>query len=135
MTGYLDLLDMKNKFDDQSHNFVSMIQRSIRNMRQLIDDLLDLAKIESGIELKLGPVDIKPLLLESLEAARPMAENKSMTVVTHLPDNLPPIRGESARLRQIFDNLISNAVKYTRPSVVTVSAEGRGAHPAHQRSG
>lgn len=127
MTGYLDLLEMKNKFDEQSSNFVNMIDRSIRNMRQLIDDLLDLAKIESGIELKLGPVDIKTVLLDGIDAIKPIADNKSMTIITEIPDNLSPVRGENARLRQIFDNLISNAVKYTPPEgVVRVSVEQRG---------
>jgi signal transduction histidine kinase len=127
MTGYLDLLEMKNKFDEQSSNFVNMIDRSIRNMRQLIDDLLDLAKIESGVDLKLSPVDIKTVLGESIEAVKPSADIKNMTITTELPDALPPVRGELARLRQIFDNLISNAVKYTPPDgKIKVTAESRG---------
>lgn len=127
MTGYLDLLEMKNKFDEQSSNFVNMIDRSIRNMRQLIDDLLDLAKIESGIELKLGPVQVANVINECLEAVKPAAENKSMTITTDIPPNLPPVRGEQARLRQIFENLISNAVKYTPPEgKVHIFAESRG---------
>lgn len=127
MTGYLDLLEMKNTFDEQSSNFVNMIDRSIRNMRQLIDDLLDLAKIESGIDLKLGPVQVANVIAECLEAVKPAAQNKSMTVTTDIPANLPPVRGEQARLRQIFENLISNAVKYTPPEgKVHVFAESRG---------
>jgi signal transduction histidine kinase len=127
MTGYLDLLEMKNVFDEQSANFVSMIDRSIKNMRQLIDDLLDLARIESGVELEFAPVPIKPLLEECVELARPAAQNKHMAVIVDLPDDLAAVRGERARLRQIFDNLISNAIKYTPPEgTVKIFAESRG---------
>jgi signal transduction histidine kinase len=127
MTGYLDLLEMKNVFDEQSSNFVNMIERSIRNMRQLIDDLLDLARIESGVELDLNAVQVKSILQDCIDAVKPAANNKSMTIVTEIPDDLPAVRGERARLRQIFDNLISNAVKYTPPEgTVKVIAEGRG---------
>ena len=56
MNGYLELLQMSQRLDARGENFVRMIARSIEHMRHLIDDVLDLAKIESGIELELQPV-------------------------------------------------------------------------------
>lgn len=128
MRGYLELLDMINNFDAKSKDYVGMIDRSINNMRQLIDDLLDLARIESGMELEFKPVDLRSLLSECTQTYLSNAERKFITVDQVLPDKLPIISGERARLQQIFNNLISNAIKYTPASgKVTIAAEDRGA--------
>lgn len=127
MRGYLDLLQMKNTFTGSSTDYVKMIDRSISNMRQLIDDLLDLAKIESGIELELRQVSLQQILTESIDNNRGAAEVKSMTVVSNIPDDFLTIDGEEQRLSQIFNNLVSNAIKYTPPEgTVTLTAERRG---------
>jgi signal transduction histidine kinase len=127
MSGYLDLLDMHRKFDDVGLNFMAMIERSIRHMRSLIDDLLDLANIESGIKLKLQPLHIKEVLNESIESVRPTAEGKAITLEVNMPEYLPLVRGDRSRLNQVFTNLVSNAVKYTQPTGrVQVRAENRG---------
>ncbi|MEQ8673507.1 MAG: HAMP domain-containing sensor histidine kinase [Aggregatilineales bacterium] len=127
MRGYLDLLQMKNTFDTSSENFVNMIDRSIQNMRQLIDDLLDLAKIESGIDLSLEPVSLNALITEVVETNSSTAIQKSMTVNTDLSENLMMVKGEQNRLHQIFNNLIGNAIKYTPPEgKVDIKMEKRG---------
>lgn len=127
MRGYLDLLQMKNDFEETSQGFVKMIDRAINNMRQLIDDLLDLARIESGMDLDYEIIALDELLRECLDTNMPVAEAKSMTVITDLPDHLPEIRGERSRIAQIFNNLIGNAIKYTDAGgQVKVSAEQRG---------
>lgn len=128
MRGYLDLLQMTNEFDEKSLNFITMIDRSIMNMRQLIDDLLDLARIESGLTLEFHPVGLRGVLTECIDANEPTARSKNMTIIRHLPDRVPLVSGEAFRLQQIFNNLISNAVKYTPPDgEVIVSIEDRGA--------
>lgn len=127
MRGYLDLLMMKNAFEGSSRDYVSMIDRSIGNMRQLIDDLLDLAKIESGIELNNLPVSLQMVLMESIEYNRQTAITKAMTITTNIPDDVLTVDGEEPRLYQVFNNLIGNAIKYTPPEgTVTISAERRG---------
>ncbi len=127
MNGYVELLLMQHKFDYQGMTFVDMIRKSIQNMRQLIDDLLDLAKIESGIKLELQPIQLSQVLAECADAIRPSAAGKSMSLSTDFPENLPLITGDRGRLRQIFVNLMSNAVKYTPPEGwVKVKAEERG---------
>lgn len=127
MQGYLELLDMRNEFDTSSRDFVVRIDRSIHNMRSLIDDLLDLARFETGIDLKQETIALKSLLLDCIEETRSSAVNKAMTLTHSIPDNLPAITGEQARMVQIFTNLIGNAVKYTQPEgKVHVEAEQRG---------
>ena len=127
MRGYMDLLEMTNTFDERSQRFVASLNRAIINMQTLIDELLDLAKIESGIELEMEPVDLPHILRECLEANIPKAVEKSMQVHSDIPETFPPIKGDELRLSQIFSNLIGNAIKYTPPDgEVRVYAEQQG---------
>ncbi|MCA9886745.1 MAG: GAF domain-containing protein [Anaerolineae bacterium] len=128
MRGYLDLLQMTNEFNERSQRYVSQLFNAFHHMKQLIDDILDLARIEAGIELSLDGVDLNKVLAQSVVAIRPSADNKIINLTTDLPQ-LPTIRADEGRIRQIFTNLISNAVKYT-PSGgwVKVSAEIKPGH-------
>ncbi len=127
MSGYLDLLQMFNEFDERSTSFMGMLNQSVQNMRQLIDDLLDLARIESGENIQFAPVPIYEVIQSCVEIVKGSAENKQMTLEVRVPTDLPPVRGERGKLRQIFTNLLSNAIKYTPPEGhVTVAAELRG---------
>lgn len=127
MNGYLELLTMQQAITPKGMNSVNMIRRAVMNMRQLIDDLLDLSKIESGIKLDLQPLQLTPIINDCLEQLKPAAQTKSMTVTSEFTDLTPSVIGDRARLRQILINLIGNAVKYTPPEGwVKVSAEPRG---------
>ncbi|MBZ0274748.1 MAG: GAF domain-containing protein, partial [Anaerolineae bacterium] len=127
MQGYSELLMMQNTVNAHGTHFIEMIRRSIVNMRQLIDDLLDLAKIESGIQLQLQPIEINTVINDCIDSLRPAAQNKSMMITNEAADSLPSVIGDYSRLRQILMNLIGNAVKYTPPEGwVRIRAEQRG---------
>jgi signal transduction histidine kinase len=127
MNGYVDLLTIHNTVNERGERYTKMLSRSIQNMRQLIDDLLDLAKIETGgVPMEIASVSIKQVLDECLETTRPLAEGKLMKVNLEIPSDLPNISGDANRLVQIFNNLVSNAIKYTPPEgVIKISAEQR----------
>jgi signal transduction histidine kinase len=126
MNGYTELLMMHKKLDTTGINFIEMVRKSIHNMRQLIDDLLDLGKIESGIKLDFQATVVKALITECVESLRPTVLTKNMTLTAEIPDTLPPVYADRARLQQILANLIGNAVKYTQPEGwVKVNAEER----------
>jgi signal transduction histidine kinase len=127
MNGYVELLMMQQAVSPQGLNHIQMIRRAVQNMRQLIDDLLDLTKIESGIKLDLQPVPINAVVTDCIESLRPTAQNKQMMILSEINDTLPQVIGDKSRLRQILMNLIGNAVKYTPPEGwVKVTAEPRG---------
>ncbi len=91
--------------------------RSAEHLLYLINDLLDVSKIEAGeMELTIVPSDIQPVLEDALNSALMMLENKVpvITLTAHIPDNLPPIPMDARRVRQILTNLLSNAVKFTQ---------------------
>lgn len=123
MNGYVELLLLQNKLDTTGESFANMILRSIAAMRQLIDDLLDLAKIESGVRLELRPTPITSIISESIETVRLMADKKETQVINEVRGDLPDVSGDPPRLTQIFNNLIGNAIKYSPPkSTVRVTA-------------
>lgn len=115
MRGYIDLLEMTNTFDERSERFVLSLNKAIISMQTLIDELLDLARIESGIELEMKTVDLAYILRECIDANMPKAMEKAMNVAVDIPDSFPNLYGDELRLSQIFNNLISNAIKYTPP--------------------
>jgi signal transduction histidine kinase len=128
MNGYIELLMMHRKLDETGIDFLEMVRKSIQSMRQLIDDLLDLAKIESGIRLDLQPVDVRELVGECVNSLQPAILSKAMHISTEITSDLPMLWADRARLQQILLNLISNAVKYTQPEgQVQVTAESRDA--------
>lgn len=124
MNGYLDLIQMSQKLDTRGEGYVRMIVRSIHNMRQLIDDLLDLAKIDAGVEINMQPVPIASLITDCLEGTKRLADAKAMRVEVDVAPDLPYVSGDPNRLLQVFNNLVSNAIKYTPPEgTIHISAE------------
>jgi len=127
MNGYVELLMMQQAVAPQGLNHIQMIRRAVQNMRQLIDDLLDLTKIEAGIKLDLQPIPINAVVTDCIESLRPTAQNKQMAIISDVNEKLPFVVGDKTRLRQVLMNLIGNAVKYTPPEGwVKITAESRG---------
>lgn len=115
MNGYIELMLMQQAVTDLGMNAIYMIRRAMQNMRQLIDDLLDLAKIESGITLDFEPLELNKVVYDCLEQTRHLAQNKSVDLIVQIPDDLSRILVDRVRFRQVVSNLISNAIKYTAP--------------------
>jgi len=124
MNGYIELMIMQQSVTQQGLNSVHMIRKAMQNMRQLIDDLLDLAKIESGIKLKLEALQVEQIIQDCIEQVKPAAQNKAITVINNINETLPAITADRSRMRQILINLIGNGVKYTgTEGWVKISAE------------
>ena len=122
--GYVDLM-MSGKTGDLSPvqtEFLGMVQESTRRLTNLINDMLDISRIESGrISVRRETVDILPLVREALRMMQGQAEAKGLSLTLLTPDDsLPPVRGDRDRITQVLVNLLSNAVKYT-PSGGSVS--------------
>ena len=97
------------------------------NIAQMVAELLDLARIESGgRQLHLDDVDLGRIATDSVERLRPFAERQSVTLRVAVGDGLPPVRGEAARLAQVFANLVHNAIKFS-PAGTEVRVEVRRA--------
>ena len=102
---------------------LKIINRNGRFLLHLIDDLLDLARIEAGkIELELAPVDVRALIVEVTETVQGLLHNRPITLNMSLPERLPYAYADAARIRQVLLNLLSNAVKFTKRGSIDISA-------------
>ncbi|MBN1681171.1 MAG: GAF domain-containing protein [Anaerolineae bacterium] len=115
MLGYLDLIMMTNTLNAQGQEYMKRAQRSISHMRQLIDDLLDMARIESGITLRYTRVHLPTVIRQATEQVMVQVREKAMDISVEVPPNFPPVYADASRLSQILTNLLSNAIKYTPP--------------------
>lgn len=124
---YAELLEMGTHGEltaEQTH-IVERIRAAGRQVVELLGDLLDLSQAETGLlPLKPTTVALEPLLRETIEHHAAAAAAAGLSLRLELADALPPLQTDARRLRQILDNLIGNAIKYTpRGGAVTVRAE------------
>jgi len=125
--GYSDMLlsGMTGELDPKQASFVESILKNGENLLNLINDILDLTKIEAGkLELRHESVDLRAALLGVLPVLKPRAAEKHIKVSTFLPTDLPEVHADPGKLNQVLLNLLTNAVKYT-PDNGSVSVEAR----------
>jgi PAS domain S-box-containing protein len=105
-----------------------VIERQVRHMARLLDDLLDVSRITRGtLELRREQLDIRSVVEAAVETSQPALEAKAHTLNVQLPEVLPMIEGDGLRLAQVLSNLLTNAAKYTDAHGhidLTVSEEG-----------
>jgi signal transduction histidine kinase len=108
--------------------FLSVIRSSSEFMLQLIDDFLDVSSIESGnLRLDRCPLDLRKLLEHNVLLNAVLAQKKSIEVSLQIEGALPTLSLDEGKIRQVLNNLISNAVKFSQPgTVVTVQAMAEG---------
>jgi signal transduction histidine kinase len=98
----------------EQKNMVSMMERNTQNLIELVNDLLDASKLESGtMRLDFASIELGGLIAELREQMLPMAREKEIALEAALPDDLPPLRADRAKLRRVLVNLLSNALKFT----------------------
>jgi PAS domain S-box-containing protein len=92
----------------------AVIQRQVKHMSWLLDDLLDVARITQGkLELKKSRVSLTSIVDAAVEAARPLLDEKRHHLIVDLPPEVPTLEADPLRLAQVFSNLLNNAAKYT----------------------
>jgi PAS domain S-box-containing protein len=125
-TGTL-LMQLPGPLTDEQEKQLSVIDGSANHLLSLINDLLDLAKIESGkVEVNLEPMSCTSVVAEVAEALRPLAEQKGLEFGLELPGEDYMIRTDRRALSQIVINLTNNAIKYTDHGKVTLALVRRG---------
>ena len=113
--GYLELVleGEGGQLTDAQERFLRVVDRNAERLQRLVGDLLFIAQLDAGrLSLSLGEVDLAEIAAESVEAARPAAGEKGVELVLDL-GTPAPLSADGARLGQLLDNLVSNAVKFT----------------------
>ncbi len=112
--GFSDVLSSIKSLDEKQQRYVGNIQKSGRMLLDMINDILDLAKIESGkMELKLSEFTIEQVLETQCDMARPLAERKNIDLTCTYDPDLGPLYQDVVKVQQILNNLLSNAIKFT----------------------
>ena len=123
------ILDGKaGAINDRQRNSLARVQRQSKRLAALINDLLDISRIESGrIQMDQKPISLLEIVTHRIEEIRPQADEKSIRLVLTTPESVPEIRGDEARMGQVFTNLIGNAIKFTpNNGEVSVKVEADG---------
>lgn len=122
--GFSDMLlsGLYGDVPDKQRDRLDRIRRNGRSLLMLIDDLLDISKIEAGrLELSLETVSLVDELRAALEGAESQIAARGLQLRIVVPETpLPPVTADSLRLRQIINNLLSNAMKFTHEGGITV---------------
>ena len=105
----------------EQEEHIQFIVRRAEDLSRLVDDMLDLSKIEADrLEVKVEPLALEPGLTEVINQLKPMASNKGLQLTLEMEDSLPLVLADSHRIRQVVINMVSNALKFTEKGGVTI---------------
>ena len=123
--GFSDLL-MKSELDEDQKKYMTTIFNSAKSLLDILNDILDLSKIEAGrMELHSGPMNLEKLAMRSVDILRYQADQKNLKIKYEVDADLPKIVVlDELRIRQILINLLGNAIKFTHKGEVTLCIEG-----------
>jgi len=118
------------ELNEQQISRVERIERNGQTLLALIDDLLDLSKIDAGrSKLTLEVVNVRDVITAAVQSIEHQAISKDLTLTVDLPDTLPDIYADAQRYHQVITNLLSNAIKFTAEGGITVTCR------EHERKG
>ncbi|MCG8565645.1 MAG: ATP-binding protein [Desulfobacterales bacterium] len=125
------ILQTREKLSPDEIQYLEIIERNGKHLLSLINDLLDLSKIEAGhMEISTGRFSMNALLETLVENLRPLAREKNIDLVLEPLPPMPPMETDEARVFQILQNIIANAVKFTREGGVSISTQILDSPPA-----
>ncbi len=144
--GYTELVERSGPLNDQQRDFLSRIQDSIQHITSLINDLLDLGSVEAGIDTRREFVQLEGILKYTIEMLHKQIKAKRIKIRTEIATVLPALRANPLRLRQVLDNVVGNAIKYSHVNgevfisirseenqiILQVTDQGPGIPPADQ---
>lgn len=125
--GYLELIERAGTVSEQQGEFIRRAQISVKQITDLVNDLLELGRVEAGLNIAKEDTPLVVLARYAVEGLRGTAESKGVILEVDLSNAVPLINGDPVRMRQMIGNLLDNAIKYTPEGGkvrVVVEAEG-----------
>jgi signal transduction histidine kinase len=127
-TGIL-MQEMAGPLNEEQKKQLSMVQKSSKHLLSLINDVLDISKIEAGqLELAQEPCSIEQAVENALRIISPLAANKGLAIVSDLPEHERMITGDQRRMEQVVLNILQNAVKFTERGEIRVRLRHTESH-------
>jgi two-component system phosphate regulon sensor histidine kinase PhoR len=111
--GYAQMLKAIGPLDEKQEMFIERIMASVGQITELINDLLDIGRIEAGLGIDMRPCNMSVIAGDTVEQFQNEATRKGQKLVYHAPVEAAVVLGDDLRLRQVLSNLIGNAIKYT----------------------
>jgi two-component system, chemotaxis family, CheB/CheR fusion protein len=123
----LQIMRLASYGGEAARTAVEVMERQVRQMVRLVDDLLDMSRISRGrVELRIAPVDLGSIVRDAAEASQVECAAKDIELTLALPDHPVVVNGDAVRLAQVAGNLLGNACKYTDKGSVRVVVEREG---------
>lgn len=112
--GFSDVLQNIDSLDEKQRRYASNIQKSGRLLLEMINDILDLAKMEAG-KMEIRPTEflVHSIVHAQCDMVRSLTEEKQIDLAVEVPRDLPPLYQDQSKLQQVLTNLLSNAIKFT----------------------
>ncbi|MDK1029353.1 MAG: ATP-binding protein [Anaerolineae bacterium] len=111
--GYTDLLNRVGSLNEQQLEFLNKIRLSMDSITALVNDLLDMSRLEAGFDTRREHLKLENILKIAQATVEPQLKLKDMELHTSIGKKLPELNGNPIRIRQVLDNLLANAVKYS----------------------
>ncbi|MDP1546035.1 MAG: ATP-binding protein [Anaerolineales bacterium] len=111
--GYTELIERTGNLNENQQVFLQRLQGSVQHVTGLVNDLLDLGRLESGFDMRREVVSIENVLKYTLDMFDAQIKSKKINVDVKIELDLKPLRANPIRIRQMMDNLVGNAIKYT----------------------
>jgi two-component system NtrC family sensor kinase len=111
--GYAELIERVGPINEMQKDFILRIHSSVKDITVLINDLLDLGRIEAGFDSRRETIHLGNILQYTLSNLEESIQKKKQALNLDIESDLPSMHGNPIRIRQLFDNLINNAIKYT----------------------
>jgi signal transduction histidine kinase len=130
--GFSDVLGSIATLTDKQRKYVENINTSGKSLLTMINDILDMAKIEAGrVDVQPTSFNIASIVSAQTDMAKPLIDKKNIRLTLEIEPKLPPMKQEESRIQQILNNLLSNAIKFTpEGGRITVSVRRLVAVPA-----
>lgn len=120
-TGIL-LQKLAGPLNDEQIKQLSMIQKSSRHLLSLINDVLDISKIEAGqLDLEMTEFDLRASIDKTVKLITPVTEKKGLALIVNIADEIDQVYGDERRIEQIILNLLSNSAKFTDSGSLTIN--------------
>jgi len=111
--GYTELIERTGPLNQNQQEFLHRLQGSVQHITNLINDLLDLGRLEAGFDTRRELIQLDGVLKYTLDMFESQVRLKSIDLATDISPNILPLRANPIRIRQMLDNLVGNAIKYT----------------------
>lgn len=111
--GYVELIERAGPVNDSQHDFILKVMVSVQNITHLVDDLLNLGRIEAGFDVRKEVLQMDRLVSFSLDGFKKPLADKNLSMVFNCEPDLPGLYANPVQMRQMVENLIDNAIKYT----------------------